>query len=190
MKALPPFFMPPVYWWVQYTKCNRIATFFYYQKQTYLNRMEVKGPHKIERITIPIIRRELKQSFLDVEIIYGSDEKRRLLQTLRCAYGKSAFFIYYFDELEAILNANYTHLHTLNCAVTSWLAVKFKLPEPQYFESSFNEIEPWFDKSRIVFHSEYYQTFGKFVPNLSGLDLLMNLGPDANGFLNHTSLKE
>lgn len=182
--------MPPVNWWVWYTKCNRIATYFYYQKQTYLNRAEVKGPHKIERISIPVLRRDIKQSFLDVEILFDNNERRRFLQTLRCAYGKSAFFIYYFEEFVAILNQNYTHLHTLNHAVTSWLAAKFKLPQPQYCQSSFKDIEPWFVNNYGAFHRKYYQPFGEFVPNLSGFDLLMNLGPDAAEVLNDANSTE
>ncbi len=179
--------MPPVNWWLQYAKSNRIATYFYYQKQTYLNRAEVKGPHRIERITLPVLRRDTKQSFMDVEVIYGNEEKRRLLQTLRCAYGKTAYFIYYFDELSDILNGQYTNLHNLNHTLVSWMASNFKLPQPEYTKSNFDEIRPWFDKIHWPIHKEYYQPFGNFVPNLSGIDLLMNCGPDAKHILNESN---
>jgi hypothetical protein len=170
--------MPSIDWWREYAKSNKIATFFYYQKQTYLNRAEIKGPHRIERITIPVVHRDKKLPYRDVEIIYDENLKRKIIQTLRCAYGKTAYFPFYFDELHSIVTFNYKYLHQLNDAMISWLARSFHLPSPVYVNSSFDDIKIYFKKIRQKVSYTYYQPFGEFVPNLSGIDLLMNCGSD------------
>ncbi|MDW8333043.1 MAG: WbqC family protein [Bacteroidia bacterium] len=177
--------MPSIKWWISYVDCNHIATYFFYQKQTFLNRASIKGPHRIENITVPIVHRGKKQPYMNVEILYGNNEIRRILQTLRCAYGKTAYFIFYFGELETILNHRYRYLHQLNHKLIEWLAQKFYLEPPIFTNSSYDEIETWFSKNDAFTHKEYYQPFGNFVHNLSAIDLLMNLGPDAKKILSH-----
>jgi hypothetical protein len=101
--------------------------------------------------------------------------------------------MYYFESIEKIITKNIDFLIDLNMELNSAMLGMLKLNTLQHYTDSFtvpSESENDFrysispkKKSRLV-PKPYMQVFGEtFVPNLSIIDLIFNLGPEAAEYL-------
>ena len=166
-----------------------------YPKQTYRNRAVIMTAEGVRPLTVPVVRRNHSRTE-EVGIDYRSRWNVIHLRTLTAAYAASPYFLYYQDDLSALLLPHYERLTELNAAVTEWLLRKLKVacrltPTDDYrpatgeatdYRNSFSPKEPWPTEG----FPKYCQVFSDrqpFVPNLSALDLLMNLGPEAADYL-------
>ena len=146
-------------------------------------------------VVVPLTSKHGKILITDVRVDYNQKWLNRMWRTIQSAYGKAPYFDYYAGDLHAILFQKFTFLYDLNHQLLSlclkWLRWNKPIKETNLFE---NEIlPPTFDLRNVIndkkAHPEnkfyqavaYPQVFGsKFVPNLSLLDLIYCMGPDAN----------
>lgn len=169
-----------------------------YVKQTYRNRCSVLTANKIDLLTVPVQGYEAATPTKDIKIDYGQDWIRRHLGCLQSAYGKSPFYEFYAPELLQIYDKKLAYLVDLNYELlTICLRLVGVKKEVQYNLSgavieesgAFNAIS-LINNKKSTFPPEcykpepYYQTFGNdFVSNLSIIDLLFNMGPEARSVL-------
>lgn len=195
-------YFPPVAYMAELAKHSSVTIEIKetFPKQTYRNRMEIMTANGKRTLTVPVTRNNHSRTE-EVRIDYRERWNITHLRTIEAAYSASPFFQYYKDELEAILTRHYDNIVELNTTTLKWLLKRLKitttvtqttdyLPQsdiPFDFRNAFSPKSPLPDS---LFKS-YYQVFSDrqpFIPNLSTLDLLMNLGPEARDYLITLSL--
>lgn len=170
-----------------------------FPKQTYRNRMMIMTAGGVRPLTVPVVRENHSRTD-EVSVDYHMPWNVVHLRTLTAAYAASPYFQYYKDELEALLMQRYERLIDLNMDIMGWLIKRLKLscdvarttdylPSGEQQDDYRNVFSPKVAYDDSGFPS-YYQVFADrlaFVPNLSVLDLLMNLGPEARDYLMNVS---
>lgn len=168
-----------------------------YVKQSYRNRCHILSPNGLQALTIPVEHSKVARSTTrDLRISGHSDWRHLHLQALATAYGPSPFFEYYWDDLHALIIHPYTHLWDLNMdlleLLIAWLDIDVTLYPTEHFTPPSDSSCDWDWRYRIRPRQpiadptfacpRYYQPFGArhgFVPDLSILDLIFNMGPEA-----------
>ena len=164
-----------------------------FPKQTYRNRMVIMTAEGVRTLSVPTLRSNHSRTD-EVGIDYKERWNVVQWRTLTAAYAASPYFLYYRDDLKALLLARYERLLDLNQAAMVWLLKKLKREcrltlttdyRPDADEDYRTRFSPKVPLPAASF-PPYYQVFADrqpFVPNLSVLDLLMNLGPEAKEYL-------
>ena len=173
-----------------------------YQRQSFLNRTRILLANKVETLSIPIQGRRPRISMSQVKIDYGQKWQAIHLRGIQSAYGKAPFFEYFFPYIQPVLEHEQASLWELNlqlltiCLKLLRRPVKLTFVENQEITGEIidlrGKIEPkgTFEKRSFYRTTPYPQLFGvDFEPNLSILDLLFCVGPEAEKVLKQ-SLKK
>ena len=171
----------------------RIETTENYQKQTYRNRCLIAVANGTQILTVPIKKPEtLKVLTRDIRISNHGNWRHLHWNALVSAYNMSPFFEYYADDFCPFYEKKYTFLidynEALQAIICNLLDIKPKITHTEIYEPSVendfrNVIDPrhpLFDETFTV--RPYYQVFREkhgFIPNLSIVDLLFNMGPES-----------
>jgi hypothetical protein len=166
-----------------------------YIKQTYRNRCKILTSNGVLKLSIPVMKGPgLKIQLKEIVIDYSKRWQQVHLRVITSAYSRSPYFQFYSDNLWKILLKNHRFLIDLNeellnkcleflninkCILhTSLFQPELELPEDFRYRIS--------PKKGSGFTSRpYIQVFGdsEFVGGLSILDLLFNMGPEAEGYI-------
>ena len=167
-----------------------------YLKQTYRNRCYIlssNGPHNL---SVPVYMGSLHKTVIkDIRIDYTKRWQQVHLRAMTAAYNSSPYFEYYFEDLEKIILKDHLFLLELNMELLESLLNMMKINRPisftRIFEAAVNaendfryNISPKI-KSDLNFR-DYKQVFDNgngFVPDLSLIDLLFNMGPETINYL-------
>ena len=194
-------YFPPVSWMVVAVQSGRISLEIHetYPKQTFRNRCNIATAAGILSLTIPVKRINGNHT-KTCDIHIDNSKKWQLLhwRSIETAYNKSPYFLYYRDLFEPIFFRDYQlltdfNMELLNCVLK---ALKLKTIEIQYtteykmnrdFYDLRNSFHPKYLHSNVTFIlPRYMQAFEElqgFIPDLSIIDLIFNLGPDALSYL-------
>ncbi len=170
----------------------------HYMKQTYRNRCNIASPNGILPLSIPIVRPEtLKCAMKDIRISDHGNWRHLHWNAIESAYNNTPFYEYYKDDFRPFYEDKYTFLADYNeqlChLICNLIGIDTEIKRTEEYKTGFagNEcdfrdaIHP--KKNSALVDAEfqvipYYQVFeGKhgFLPNLSIIDLLFNMGPEA-----------
>jgi len=168
-----------------------------FQKQTYRNRCTFPGPNKLETLVVPVKHTSRHIPIKDAEVDYSSAWNKQQWRAIQTSYGKSPFYEYYADELEAIFMQKRRFLWDINEEAMTICLKLLKIKKDITYSVEYlrvNEIssEVFSDQRGSIksdLRSEmfqpasgyrYTQVFGvDFVPNCSVLDILFCEGPNA-----------
>lgn len=171
-----------------------------YQKQTFRNRTYISNDRGKHILSIPIIhvgKANGRQKYEDVLIDNSYPWQRQHWRTLQTAYRTSPYFEFYEDDIKHLYNKPYEKLLEFNLktieTIFECLQMEMPLTKSPHFEVKPEDNEDFrFLISAKLKHQlniePYIQVFGDrhgFIPNLSILDLLFNLGPNTIDYLNH-----
>jgi hypothetical protein len=174
-----------------------------YSKQSYRNRCNILTANGVLSLAIPVIHNGgNKIPIRDVEIDYSTRWKAMHCGAIESAYRSSPFYIYYSDEFWAVFDKKFKYLFDFNSELQNFFFDQLKIKIEISFSSSFkcSELQSTFEdlsnsihpKARLNMTDEhfklvpYFQVFQNkygFVPNLSIIDLLFNVGPSAINIL-------
>jgi hypothetical protein len=162
-------------------------------KQTYRNRCLIATTQGVQALTVPVVH-DSKSSISDVLISDHGNWRHLHWQALQSAYGDSAFFEYYEDDLRPFFKENnWERLVDYNDAICRKVCELLDIQPSIVHQSSqdcsdfrlvINPKHPLEDSEFMP--RKYYQVYQQkhgFLSNLSILDLLFNMGPESIFFL-------
>lgn len=175
-----------------------------YPKQTYRNRCHIASSGGLLALVVPVLKPNGNHTKTgEIEISYHLPWNRTHWRSIEAAYNSSPFFLYYRDAFESLYNSRFVSLVEMNTAFLNSILSLMKINIPIKFSDSYYFSTPGEVDLRIAVHPkkkpvyctlsgfpEYTQVFGEengFIPNLSIIDLLFNLGPDAKDYLEKLS---
>jgi len=195
-------YLPPLEYWVAIMQHSEVLFEAHenYQKQSYRNRCRILGPNGVQDLNIPVAKSgKQKTPIQEVQIFDDGLWQKIHWKSIETAYNSSPFFLYYADYFEGFYSQKPATLFEFNKAimeaVIEILEIDIKLGVTQSYQkeypgaSDFRESihpkkeGPFYQQLK---HKSYTQVFSErheFVPNLSILDLIFNLGPDAESYL-------
>ena len=174
-----------------------------YVKQTYRNRCVIAAAGGVLPLSIPIEKPQtLKCLTKDVRISDHGNWQHLHWNALISAYNMSPFFEYYEDDFAPFYEKKYAFLFDLNEELEHLICELLNLHPQTSYTSDFQAelpndyrytIRPKQPPMDLTFSPKpYYQVFqGKhgFLPNLSIVDLLFNMGPESLLVLRDSVLK-
>ena len=189
-------FLPSIEYFCALSSCQEIILEKHenFLKQSYRNRCHILTTHAVGRLSIPLTAKHGKVAITAVQIDYSHPWQRNLWRTLLSSYAKSPYFEHYADELHRELFSKEKFLFDLNRRLLSmclkWLqwdqSVSESLGYEKQYADTIVDIRNVISSRNDYLHRSFYQphayqqVFGsKFVPNLSVIDLVCCMGPEA-----------
>lgn len=168
-----------------------------YQKQTFRNRSEIYGANGKLKLTVPIRHTHGIQKSLDqeVSIAYDTDWQKQHWKSICAAYRSAPYFEFYEADLEPFYQEKIISLFEFNLKLLSQvmqlLEVSFTYKIVSWNSNVHKRMDHLIDaKQKVTTGFENYtQVFGTkfgFIPNLSILDVMFNLGPNTSSYLKTT----
>ena len=163
-----------------------------FQKQTYRNRCLIATTNGIQALTVPV-ERDAEQ-IGSVRISDHGNWRHLHWNALKSAYGESPFFDYYQDDIRPFFERRWDYLLDFNEAIRKKMCELLDIEPivsltetfiaPEGLAGDFRSAirpkhpEPDSDFTPKRYYQVYEQKHG-FLPNLSILDLLFNMGPES-----------
>tara|TARA_B100001175_G_C19169260_1_gene476697 strand:- start:63 stop:647 length:585 start_codon:yes stop_codon:yes gene_type:complete len=188
-----PAYLPPVSF---FKKIINLKTLYFsistnYQKQTYRNRCIICTPNGIQNLIIPIKHNQNNKSYNKTEIYNQLNWQKNHWKAIKSAYNSSPFFEYYLDDFDLFYKKEYKFLYNFNYDI--FLQI-LKCIELNINVRKTNKIVNYIDLKKILDpkknrenYNNYSQVFIRkngFHSDLSIIDLIFNLGPRTNEYLN------
>ena len=199
----------PIQWYQKLYRAEHveIEQWESFQKQTYRNRCLIATTNGVLPLTVPV-EHSTSNLIKDIRISDHGNWRRLHWNALQSAYGESPFFEYYQDDIrpfferprvgasagmrhwEFLLDFN-EEIRQKMCELIdihpSVTYTKEYIPDESLSTSYRTAISPKHPQDDPEFQPKrYYQVYEQkhgFLPNLSILDLLFNLGPESIFYL-------
>ena len=212
MKAiLATTYFGPVQWYQKLNRFDGVLMeqHEHFLKQTYRNRCVIATTQGVQALTVPVeapvgegvslSKTEIK----DVRISNHGKWRTEHWNALQSAYGESPFFEFYEDDIRPFFENRWEFLLDFNMAITEKMCELLDIHPHIELTSSYQNSLPigegWGETDfRTIIHPKhpqedsdfspkpYYQVYKErfgFLPNLSILDLLFNMGNEAVFYL-------
>jgi hypothetical protein len=192
---------PPIKFFEWYKKHDdiKIESNEHYQKKSFRNRYIIDSPNGVLSLSIPLVKgKNNHQLITEVEISNDENWQKSHIHSIQSVYGKSPYFIYYFDTICDLIRQNENMLLKYNNVVLTGLLKILGLEVKHSFTKDYKTLHELNDctdmRNHLTPHNyltmadvkPYLQVFGspeEFKSNLSILDLLFNNGPESSLYL-------
>ena len=187
----------PVQWYQKLYRSDEaeIEQWESFQKQTYRNRCLIAAPNGIQALTVPI-EHTVSPLIKDLKVSDHGNWRHLHWNALVTAYSESPFFEYYQDDIRPFYEQRWDYLLDYNEAIRTKICELIDIQPKvtltgEYSRSSDNDYReairpkhsaPDPDFTPRPYYQVYQQKHG-FLPNLSILDLLFNMGPESIFYL-------
>jgi len=171
----------PVQWYQHLHRAEsvQIEQWESFQKQTYRNRCLIATANGVQALTVPVVHSADSQLIKDLRISDHGNWRHLHWNAIQSAYGKSPFFDYYEDDLRPFFEKRWEYLLDYNEAIRQKMCELIDIQPAVGYTASFQRPQP---PGAPFEPKPYYQVYGLrhgFQPNLSVLDLLLNMGPES-----------
>ncbi len=168
-----------------------------YPKQTFRNHCIIFGPNGKQLLSIPVIKVDGNRTKTkDIRISDSRSWQKTHWRSIKTAYSNSPYFLYYGDHFIQYFEKKYEFLIDFNTSLLETIIHILKEAKKLTFTDQFekevsykNDHRYLWGKKYSIIHSEfpeYTQVFSSrhgFIPDLSILDLIFNLGPETRQYL-------
>ena len=189
----------PVQWYQKLHRADAVLMEQWesFQKQTYRNRCLIATTNGVQALTVPV-ERGSSSLIRDMRISDHGNWRHLHWMALQSAYGESPFFEYYQDDIRPFFEKRWDYLMDYNEAICKKMCelidiqpkidrtIEFVLEPSDVIDmrAAINPKRPAPDADFTP--KPYYQVYTQkhgFLPNLSVLDLLFNMGPESIFYL-------
>jgi len=192
---LPTAYFGPISYYailLQHPNC-RIELHEHFVKQSIRNRCDIYGANGKLQLTIPKQRKGSDKTIIkEIQISYKQNWQKEHWNAIVSSYNSSPYFEYYKDELQPFFEKEEMLLIDLNCklqlVILNILQVEDEIiTTTEYLhKGNFSDLRnyKWNTEKQEKYDQVFMEKQG-FIPNLSILDLLFNLGPESADYLNN-----
>ncbi len=193
VSLFPSYYLAPISYYARMAKCDtyRIDMDEPYRKQTLRNRCYIASPNGPLALTIPVVKFvPFHAPMRDIRISDHGNWRHLHWNALQSSYGRTPFFEFYADDFAPFYEKKWEFLVDYNqalqekvCELIGMNSLPHSLPSPFTLHLSPFTLH----LSPFTFHP-YYQLFSDrhgFMPDLSIVDLLFNMGPESILYLNN-----
>jgi hypothetical protein len=192
---LPTSYLPPVSYMAEALRGEEIVIEAYetYLKQTCRNHCSIVGPNGKLTLSIPVIKVNGNQTLTkDIRISYLQEWQKIHWRSIETAYSNAPYFLYYRDHFHPLFLKTQEFLLDFNQgmleAVFQSLKINKSVRFSEFYDKEINRERAAQLVSKKVgsVNPEYRQVFHErhgFIPNLSIIDVIFNLGPETTGYL-------
>ena len=189
-----PLYLAPIPLYAQLYKCKALVinSDEPFVKQTYRNRAVIATENGTQNLTIPVIHDGGRIAMRDVRISEHGNWRHQHWNAMVSAYRKSPFFDYYADDFAHFYEERDGFLMDFNLRLHQVISELLGLDREVKIIDNSNKPAEFIDLRHIAepkaladmegyMPQPYYQVFAQrngFIPNLSILDLLFNMGPE------------
>lgn len=190
-----PLYFAPVPFYAQLYKAETllVASEDPFVKQTFRNRTVIATENGTQNLTIPVVHDGGRTAMKDIRISEHGNWRHQHWNAIVSAYRKSPFFEYYaddfahfYEERDGFLMDFNMRLHNVVCELMG-LEKEITTDCTQFSSSNITDIRHIAEPKAVTAitgyaSQKYYQVFAQrngFIPNLSIIDLLFNMGPEA-----------
>ncbi|MCF8307746.1 MAG: WbqC family protein [Bacteroidales bacterium] len=201
-QAFPIAYLPPISYVAYFMAASSpvIDLYEHWPKRTYRNRAEIASPKGRYRLSVPVSKDRHHTPVREVKISYKENWQQNHWRAIRSFYSNSPYFLYYESEIKPFYEKKYDTIVDLNVELLRKLFVLLNINQPVATSSGYLEKEAidydyrdFFNQQKDhVLIPEYIQVFEDRLPflhNLSVIDLLFNLGPEATAYLENLAAK-
>ena len=200
-----PLYLAPVPLYAQLYNCKALVINGDepFVKQTYRNRAVIATENGSQSLTIPVIHDGGRTAMRDVRISEHGNWRHQHWNAMVSAYRKSPFFDYYADDFAHFYEERDGFLMDFNLRLHGVISELLGLERDVKIIDNEHKIKEFIDLRNIAepkaltnitgyTANPYYQVFAQrngFIPNLSIVDLLFNMGPEGLIVLRDTDFK-
>lgn len=200
-------YFPSISWMAAALQSERveIETHETYPKQTYRNRCNIATSSGILSLTVPVKRVNGNHTQTgDVQIDNTVNWQLQHWRSIVTSYNKSPYFLYYRDLFEPVFVKKQQRLVDLNMELLLQVFKTLQISNKEIFFTTRFTPKPLVEDMRNCFHPKpgqdkafeidfprYMQAFEEhhgFIKDLSIIDLIFNLGPEALPYLANMKL--
>lgn len=189
-------YFPPVSFYKSLSDFSNIIfeQYDHYQKMSFRNRMVIANANGRSVLSVPLVKgRDQKRIMKDVRIADHQSWQSQHWKSLESAYGRSPFFEFYRDELEALYRKPFLFLLDWNLHCFEWtmiaLGLKLRVSLTHTYSKDYDNTI-FVDRRNMILPKNYLDFDGPkykqvfedklgFLPNLSVLDLIFCEGKRA-----------
>ena len=195
-------FLPPVQYFAKLTGYPHVVLeqMEHYQKRSYRNRCHIAAAQGIQRLSIPLQKgKNRKMPVREVRIAYDQPWQKQMEHAIRSAYRSAPFFEEYAPPLLETIRQHHEFLFNLNLKLLTQVADFLEIAPNWTFTEDYsteaptgrtdlrNKIHPVDPAADPAFlpvpYNQVFEDRHGFSPNLSIIDLLFCMGPEAPGIL-------
>lgn len=197
-------YFPPIEYFYHILKSESIVidNWESYKKQTYRNRCNIYSEKGLMPLTIPVTKPQGNSTKTNKILIADIDKwKVNHWKTIETAYMNSPFYEYYKEEIYEEFFKENNNLTVFNHSLLQVILKLLEIDNQINYSDSFIKPDTVSNDYRFVISPKesnnlifdnYIQVFGErhgFIENLSILDLIFNLGPEAKYYLENLKMK-
>jgi hypothetical protein len=175
-----------------------------YRKQTCRNHCVIYGPNGKQTLTIPVTKVNGNHTMTrDMRISNDQPWQKTHWRSIKTAYNNSPFFLYYGDYFAPFYAKKYDFLVDFNFEILTKVIKLLKIPVNLQVTTSYTESSGEIADLRDVLvagnncqqkkstpYTQVFEPVHGFIPGLSVLDVICNLGPESAAYLKSGMLRK
>lgn len=188
-------YLPSIHWFAVYLQSEQVwvERCESFVKSSARNRCHFSSAAGVQLLTIPIQGgRDHHQLYHNTLVANTGHWQKKHWHSIQSAYASTPFFDYYAYRLEVFYQQPCENLFQFNCGLLTVLLGMLKTENKHRFTETFEKVPGrltdfrYSSEDSALQFPPYYQIFSDrhgFMPNLSIIDLLFHLGPQAKDYL-------